>query len=481
MFTMKKTLISLCLYFLLVCSAVAQANNLGSHFADDLKCSKCNVIFLDIDLLRADFVGAVNGTKKIAPNINDFFGESIRFGDVSSASGVTAISNTATLTGRDGFFTYSLLKNTYVDTPPQMPHKFGRLYSGTPTIAEILKKNGYRTVNVNHGYYAGKQMLLNRGFDTYWGTGEVDSPTNIPGHAIQKTAEFIKELSKSNDPYFILLRSEDLRGLPYRYPANRGKYEDPRIEYRKIDNTHFDIIYQLRSDGKPTVDFPHYPRADWLSKSQLSEYEQLSKKLYAQQLKYVDEELGNLFEILKNSKTLDRTLVILYSNHGDGLYDNRIPNHGVSYQSCISVPLMIRHPKVHSPVLIDSAVALIDLVPTVYQMLGIPSQNASEGIGLVDFIGARSPFPQRLFFGVDRESQYVRRGNMKLIAWADRSLELYDLANDPGEKNNLKELQPNLAAELDEILSEHEMSSLDQALKLLLSDKRLGTWRGNSD
>ncbi len=457
-----------------MCSAVAQANKLGTHIADDLTCLRCNVIFLDIDLLRADFVGAVNGTQNNTPKINDFFGQSIRFGDVSAASGVTAISNTATLTGRDGFFTYSLLKRTYVDTPPQMPHKFERLYSATPTVAEILKKSGYRTVNVNHGYYAGKQMLLNRGFDTYWGTGEVDSATNIPGHAIQKATEYLKVLSKSNDPYFLLLRSEDLRGLPYRYPASRGKYEDPRVEYRKVDNTHFDIIYQLRSDGKPTVDFPHYARADWLNKSQLSEYEQLSKKLYAQQLRYVDEELGNLFEILEGSNSLDRTLVILYSNHGDGLYDNRIPNHGVSYQSCISVPLMIRHPNVRSPILIDSAVALIDLVPTVYQMLGIEFQHASEGVGLVDYIAGRSPLPARLFFGVDRESQYVRRGYMKLIAWADRSLELYNLANDPGEQNNLTESQPNLAAELEELLSEHELSSLDQALKLILSDKRLG-------
>jgi arylsulfatase A-like enzyme len=142
---------------------------------------------------------------------------------------------------------------------------------------------------------------------------------------------------------------------------------------------------------------------------------------------------------------------------------------------------MIRHPKVRSPILINSAIALIDLVPTVQQMLGIETQHVSEGIGLVDYIAGRDQFPKRLFFGVDRESQYVRRGHMKLIAWADRSLELYDLANDPGEKTNLKDLQPNLAVELEELLAEHEMLSLDQALKLLLTDKRLGIWRGNGD
>src|ERR1035437_8267613 len=74
----------------------------------DLSCLDCNVILLDIDLLRADFVGVSKVAGGVTPNINEFFKNSIRFEDVSSSCGVTAISNTSTLTAKDGHFTYFL-------------------------------------------------------------------------------------------------------------------------------------------------------------------------------------------------------------------------------------------------------------------------------------------------------------------------------------------------------------------------------------
>lgn len=138
------------------------------------------------------------------------------------------------------------------------------------------------------------------------------------------------------------MRSEDLRGLPYRYPEGRPRYEDPRIAYRRIGDGYLDVVSQLRPDGQQSVEFPSFARADWMSKVQLAEYEQLSKSLYRQQLQFVDEELGRTFEALEASGRLKNAIVVMYANHGDGLYDNRVPNHGVSYQSCVSVPLLIR-------------------------------------------------------------------------------------------------------------------------------------------
>ena len=449
----------------------ANAESIDTNKEADLSCPDCNVIFLNIDLLRADFVGLTEPMAKNTPNIDKFFKYSIIFQDVSASSGVTAISNTATLMGRDGFFTYTLLKNTYVDKPPQMPYKYKKLYSGLPTIAEILKGIGYETLNVNHGYYAGKQMLLNRGFDKYWGTGEVDSTENIPAKAINKTTEYIEARSQGNEKFFLLMRSEDLRGLPYRYPDNRVHIKDPRIKYKRIGKGNFDVVFQLRPDGKLTVVFPSFARADWMSVAQIKEYQKLSKALYAQQLKFVDEELGKLFTTLENSKLLNKTIVVLYANHGDGLYDNRIPNHGVSYQSCVSVPVLIRHPKVNKPVIISEPVALIDIVPTIYKMLSVSAPEGVDGLDLTKVINGQK-YPREFFFGVDRESQYVRHGNMKLIVWADRTKELYDLDNDPKELTNIAEKHPALVSALEVRLAEHEMNGFDKAMHVILKDKR---------
>jgi len=464
--------VGLGLLALVFASGLACAQNPAELDSDGLTCPGCSVVFLNIDLLRADFVGLLNEKALATPNIDRFFANAIKFTDVSASSGVTAISNTATQMGRDGFFTYSLLKNTYVDNPPQMPFKYKDLFASIPTIAETLKGAGYETLNVNHGYYAGKQMLLNRGFDVYWGTGEVDSPTNIPADAIRKTADLIKARRNDTRSYFFLMRSEDLRGLPYRFPDNRPHFEDPRIDYRRVSQGYFDVVFQLRPDGQPTVEFPSFARADWMSKDQLAEYEQLSKKLYLQQLQFVDEELGQVFSELESSGRLQNTIVVLYANHGDGLYDNRIPNHGVSYQSCISVPLLIRHPRVKQPIVVREAIALIDLVPTIYQMLSLAPRAKMDGIGLLDVIQARQRYPRKVLFGVDKESQYVRNGDMKLIVWADRVKELYDIRADPREIRNIATEHPELVLQMEELLSEHEIDSLDHAIQILLKDRR---------
>lgn len=435
----------------------------------DLSCNDCNVIFLDIDLLRADFVGLMNERRHTTPNIDAFFEKAIIFEDVSASSGVTAISNTATLMARDGEFTHALLRKTYVDNPPQMPHRYQRLFSKLPTIAEILHLKGYETININHSWYAGKQMLLDRGIDRYWGSGEVGENDNAPGIVIAKTTEIINEKIIAKNKFFLLMRSEDLRGLPYRYPSNRPQVTDSRIQYKKMGNDQYNIYFQPMPDGTLTAEWPSHARVNWMPDTDIEVYRKLSQTLYTQQLTFVDEELGKLFSVIEDSYLLDNTIVVLYSNHGDGLYDNRVPNHGVSYQSCISVPMIIRHPKIKKATRIPEAVALIDLVPTIYKMVSARPPDDVDGVSLLDVInGGR--YPRSYFFGSDKESKYVRQGKMKLLVWADRTKELFNLAVDSGESNNIAKEYPHLVTILYERMIAHEIEQLDRALQVLTKD-----------
>jgi arylsulfatase A-like enzyme len=450
-------------------SATATNFSLDGRATADLSCPDCNVVLLDIDLLRSDFVGLLTSGVSDTPQIDEFFKKSIIFRDVSSSSGVTAISNTATLTGRYGEFTYGLLRRTYKDKPPQMPHKYRQLYLKIPTIAETLHRRGYETLNVNHGWYAGKQMLLDRGIDFYWGSGEVGAVDSIPGSVIGKTAEWLQERANNRKPFFLLMRSEDLRGLPYRYPINRPHIKDPRIEYRRHSASYFDIYFQPQKDGTLSVKFPSTAKVNWMSDIQIEEYRRLTYKLYRQQLRYVDEELRRIFDVLRNTNLRNNTIVILYSNHGDGLYDNRVPNHGVSYQSCVSVPLLIRHPNVREKIQIQDSIALIDLGPTIYEMLSVASLAKVDGISVVNLVTGAGAYPDRHFYGTDKESKYIRSGRFKLIVWADRSKELFDISKDPRERNNLARLRPDLVRVLYQNLVLHEAEQLGHVLTLLKS------------
>jgi len=421
---------------------------------EDFKCHKCNVIFLNIDLLRNDEVGIINNNSNLTASINNFFNNSIVFTNASSSSGVTAISNTATLTGKDGFFIYSLLKNTYVDNPPQMPQSSLKLWQSIPTIFEILKAEGYRTFNVNHGWYAGKQMLLDRGVDYYWGTGEVDSPGSLPIVSIEKTASLISNIDQSTSPFFLLLRSEDLRGFPYRFPINREKLLDSRVTYRSMDEKFFEIRYQINEEGTLREGYYSSETAKWMSKDLLKEYSILSKKLYKQQVSYVDENLKKIFDSFDNN-LLNNSIIVLYSNHGDGLYDNGIPNHGVSYESCVSVPLLIRHPKIKSPLLVNKSIQLIDLVPSILNMLDVKSYSEMDGTSLLKLLVDENQ-NSKTIFGIDKDSSYVKEGNFKLIIWSDRTKELYDLSIDPKEENNIINTRLDVAAKLENYLFVHQ-------------------------
>jgi len=428
---------------------------------EDFKCHKCNVIFLNIDLLRNDEVGIITKNSDLTPNINKFFNNSIVFTNASSSSGVTAISNTSTLTGRDGFFTYNLLKNTYVDNPPQMPPSSLKLWQSIPSIFEILKAQGYRTFNVNHGWYAGKQMLLDRGVDYYWGTGEVDSPGSLPVVSIEKTASLISNIDQSYSPFFLLLRSEDLRGFPYRFPMNRKKLLDPRVTYRSMDEKFYEIRYQINAEMTLREGYYSSETAKWMSKNLLKEYSILSKKLYKQQVSYVDENLQSVFDSFDDN-LLNNSIIVLYSNHGDGLYDNGIPNHGVSYQSCVSVPLLIRHPKIKSPLMINQSVQLIDLVPTILNMLDVKFHTEMDGTSLLNTLLKKNQ-NNKTIFGVDKDSSYVKFGSFKLIIWSDRTKELYDLSVDPKEENNIISTRLDVAAKLENYLFVHQFEEYAKA------------------
>ncbi len=89
-----------------------------------------------------------------------------------------------------------------------------------------------------------------------------------------------------------------------------------------------------------------------------------------------------------------------------------------------------------------------------------------DGVSLLLFFNGENSVSD-FFYGVDKKSQYIRYKNMKLIVWADRSKELYDLNIDPQEKRNIASENPDLVLELDEKLSEHEILGLSKAFDLI--------------
>ncbi len=100
-----------------------------------------------------------------------------------------------------------------------------------------------------------------------------------------------------------------------------------------------------------------------------------------------------------------------------------------------------------------------------------PPQDA-DGVSLLNVVRGLNSYPNNYFYGTDKESKYVRKGQYKLIVWSDRTKELYNLKDDPLEMKNLAQLLPIIVKDLYQQLVSHEVVQLRRALDIVGANKR---------
>ena len=171
-------------------------------------------------------------------------------------------------------------------------------------------------------------------------------------------------------------------------------------------------------------------------------------------LAYLDSQVGNLLEALKSRGQLDRTLVILVSDHGEALADQGFYIHGHSlYMDQIHVPLIIRLPgRIPAGLPVSAPVSIADIPATVSATQGIPEPGALPGTSLTRFwkspsmtrsvtpivseVGHRDGVPKSWQISTGRVRSLVS-GDWHLIDREQAGVELYRLRKDPRELTNL--------------------------------------------
>jgi arylsulfatase A-like enzyme len=186
---------------------------------------------------------------------------------------------------------------------------------------------------------------------------------------------------------------------------------------------------------------------------------------YDEEIAFADAELGRLLDALERLGLASRTLVAVTADHGEGLMDHGHMEHGVHiYEEQVRVPLVLRWPRRIAPARFGEPVELSDLRPTVEALLGLGDGASFEGRSLADALsGGAALEPERPihlyrrhFAGEQRGETFVRGekfgvriGRWKLIDGPEEGTrELFDLAVDPGERANLIEAEPQVAADL---------------------------------
>ncbi|MCZ6507132.1 MAG: sulfatase [Acidobacteria bacterium] len=391
-----------------------------------------NVVVITVDTLRQDHLGAYGGDVA-TPALDRLAAEGFRFLDVFSTAPTTLPSHTSLFTGNYPA-RHGVVLNGRYRVPPQ-----------ARTLAEVLVAEGYRTAAFVGSAVLDKTYGLDQGFETY-DDDFTSSPDSVQEQrrAEEVSRSAIEWLRRVEPPFFLWVHYFDPHG-PYDPPPpwDGSYYEgDPRDPTnRSMDE--IDPVFYQRLEGITDIE---YPRAQ-----------------YRAEVSYTDSAIGSLLESLAATDAAEDTLVVMTADHGESLGENNYYfDHGNTlHDSSLRVPLLIRVPWLEGGRTASGPVSLVDLYPTVLELLHLPGPANVQGKSLVPYLeGELLPAERTIFFETHLPVLTggtpiigMRKGDWKLIMWPSQAA-LFDMARDPGERVNLaREREPIVEMIGQELLS----------------------------
>lgn len=156
---------------------------------------------------------------------------------------------------------------------------------------------------------------------------------------------------------------------------------------------------------------------------------------YDQTIREADDLVGGLLSVLDRLDLTGRTLVVVTSDHGEAFGEHGLSGHGFTpHGEALNVPLIFRGPGIPAGARVDTPVSIVDLTPTLLELLHLEPAVQSQGVSLVPaFEGGELEADRPLFFSWLRpEAQGVRRNTLKYHRTTNGH-EQFDLATDPNE------------------------------------------------
>jgi len=401
-----------------------------------------NVLLISLDTVRKDHCSLYGYERDTTPFLRVMAKQATRFDQAYAPSSTTGPSHAT-------FFTslypiaHHVLKNGL------------NLSDEHVTLAEILQTHGFQTAGVVSSFVLHSKFGYAQGFEFYDDTFEQEESTltvesweglKVEGsfdrradYTTERAIGWLKEDRDPTRPFFLFVHYFDPHA-PYRPPKSSVE----RI-YRK---------YSLQTPLARTI------------------------SLYDGEIVFTDQQVGNLLTELERMGLENQTLVVITSDHGEGLMQHNHMEHGVNvYDELVRVPLLFRWPG-HIPKsqIFSTPVGLIDLAPTILDLMNIKTDGwkiqgeslASVLKGQVQLEPLRPVFfYRRLYSGditkptpVKGKKFGIRRGKWKYIEGLEENTkELFDLESDPNELTNLYADFPDISSDLASRLEEWKQAN----------------------
>lgn len=411
-----------------------------------------NLLFVVVDTLRADHLGYEGYVRYTSPTLDRLARQGVTFRGATAQATRTSPSMASLLTGATPL-THRIIESRSV------------LGSDLPTLGKLLDQAGYDTGAIVGNPMVGSSFGYGEGFEHF------DEVFRESGESVDASVIVDRAIS--------WLRGE--RGIPF---ALWLHFVDPHTPYDPPEPWHREFFGDELYESQASDVLPVGGRIGAMPVSARVEgYSSLRDyiALYDGEIRYTDAEIGRLLDSLEEIGRFDDTLIVLTSDHGESLGDhNYFFSHGdYSYESTSRVPLVFAHPQLEPPHSHPPVPRLIDVVPSVVDLLGLDRSGRFEGLSLFSDsprVGLDVSAPV-LSGSADYTNLGVRTSGHKLILsprhwrgfdvlarwkltiWPTRAkesrylrrsyrVELYDLVDDPHETTNLAGLLPDRQEQL---------------------------------
>lgn len=401
-----------------------------------------------IVLLLADDLGygdlTCYGQKQIAtPNLDRLAAEGMRFTQAYSGSTVCAPSRCALFTGKHTG--HSFIRGnmpTAVD--------LGLRKEEDVTIAEVLKRAGYRT-----------------GLFGKWALGQIGSPGYALDKGFDEAASFFSQTAAHNYYPEHIADGRQVRLMKGNMGTQKADYAPDYFTQRALEfvrkaTTPFFLYWPTtiphanNEMGRDTGNGMEVPSDAPYTDQPWPQVE----KNFAAMVTRMDADLGKLLELLKGTDTL-----ILFSSdngpHREGGHDPNFfrssgPLRGIKrdlYEGGIRVPFIAHWPGKIQPGVSDQPLAFWDLLPTLAEIAGQPAPAGIDGVSILPTLLGRGVQRQHEYFYWEFHergfAQAVRMNQWKGVRQTGQTkLELYDLSSDLGETRNVAEANPAITKKL---------------------------------
>jgi len=399
---------------------------------------KPNLVVYLADALRADHLGCYGHRIPTSPRIDAFGARSIVFEQCFSQASWTKPSISSIFTGVLPRVHQAAISHFNIGHLHDFPVQV--LRDSFVTLAESLRDAGYHTGLFETNAFIQPEFGYEQGFDHYWFTNAAG-----PKRVTDEVVEWLEH--EAREPFFLFIHEFD----PH------GPYLPPVLLFEKLFGTTLATAEAALSsrDASLLVDLktwygrgmdqdrPPKPPLTQLSAQGLRHL----RALYEGDIAMMDRGFDALLAFLESKRLLDRTVVALTADHGEGFNEHGQFGHGNTlFDEEIHVPLVIRAPGRREQLRVPWTVSLFDLYPTLTALAGASTPHYVQALPLLDETGACVVDRHRTVFAdLDRFTPEVDQwdccmvgGPAKMIVGnRGESIQLYDRHADPRERRNL--------------------------------------------